>query len=87
MYSHCLNVIFRATVDVLGVVKNGQVDVVSNICQNSLCVWRIHCGWIIYPLKKQMVIIFQENYRINCFFVTRHTYLHHQFAIVGHITI
>jgi hypothetical protein len=51
MYSQCLNVIFRATVDVLGVVKNGQVDVVSDICQNSLCIWRIHCGCIIYPLK------------------------------------
>ena len=54
MYSHCLNVIFRASVDVRGVVKNGQVGVVSNICQNSLCIWRIHCVSIVYPLKRQM---------------------------------
>jgi len=86
MYSQCLNVIFRATVDVRGVVKNGQADVVSSICQNSLCIWRIHCGCIIYPLKRQMVIIFQENYRINCFIATCHTFYHHQFAIIVHIT-
>jgi len=61
MYSQCLNVIFRATVDVLGVVKNGQVNVVSNICQNSVCIWRIRCGCIIYPLKRHMVIIFQKT--------------------------
>ena len=35
MYSQCLNVLFRGTVDVRGVVKNGQVDVVSNICQQN----------------------------------------------------
>jgi len=87
MYSQCVNVIFRATVDVLGAVKNGRVDVVSDICQNSLCIWRIHCGSIIYPLKRQMVIIFKENYRINCFIATHHTYHHHQFAIIFHITI
>jgi hypothetical protein len=85
MYSQCLNVIFRATVDVFGVVKKGQVDVVSNICQNSL--WRIHCGCIIYPLKRQMVIILQKNYRMNCCIATRHTCHHHQFAIIVHITI
>ena len=87
MYSQCLNVIFRATVDIRGVVKKGQVNVVSNICQNSLCIWRIHCGCIIYPLERQMVIIFQENYRINCFVAMLHTYHHHQFAIIFFITI
>jgi hypothetical protein len=29
----CLNVLFRATVDVSGAAKNGQVDLVSNICE------------------------------------------------------
>jgi hypothetical protein len=38
MYRQCLNVLFRASVDVRGVVKKGQVDVVSNICQSSLCI-------------------------------------------------
>lgn len=37
--------------------------------------------------ERQMVIILQENYRINCFIVTRHTYHHHQFAIIFHIII
>lgn len=79
---------FRATVDVFGVVKKGQVDVVSFICQNSLCICRIHCcGCIIYLLKRQMVIIFQEYYRINCFIATHHTYHYHQFAIIVHTTI
>jgi hypothetical protein len=87
MCSQYLNVIFRATVDIRGVVKNGEVDVVSNVCQNSLCIWRIHCGCIIYPLKRQMVIIFRENYRINCFTATLRSYHHHQFAIIFHITI
>jgi hypothetical protein len=64
MYSQCLNLLFRATVDVLGVVKKGEVDTVSNICQNTVWVWRIHCGCIIYPLKRQMVVIFQENFRV-----------------------
>lgn len=33
----CLNVPFRATVDVSSAAKNGQVDLVSNICeQNAL---------------------------------------------------
>lgn len=33
----CLNVLFRATVDVSSAAKNGQVDLVSNICeQNAL---------------------------------------------------
>lgn len=88
MYSRCLNVIFRATMDVHGVVKNGQVGAVSNICQNSLCIWWIHCGCIVYPLKRQMVIIFQEKYRINCFITTRHTFHSHHFAItVHHLTL
>jgi hypothetical protein len=42
MYGQCLDVLFRATVDVFGVVKKGQVDVVSFICQNSLCICT---GW------------------------------------------
>lgn len=32
----CLNALFRATVDVSGVVKKGQVDLVSNIPQQYL---------------------------------------------------
>jgi len=87
IYSQCLNVLFRATVDVFGVVKKGEVDVVSFMCHNSLCICRIHCGCIIYPLKRQMVVIFQEYYRINCFIATHHTYHHNQFAVIVHTTI
>jgi ABC-type uncharacterized transport system ATPase subunit len=31
----CLNVLFRATVGVNGVAKNGQVDLVSSICEQN----------------------------------------------------
>jgi hypothetical protein len=45
MYSECLDVLFRATVDVRSVVKNGQVDVVSNICQQNL--YLLLCEYIL----------------------------------------